>query len=70
MDEFDQKIKQIEKQFNSINWNELSSLGSIDDIIMKSRQVGNLRSNDILNFQAVRISSNKWMQKIDEPNIP
>ena len=64
------KNETIEKQFKSINWNELSSLGSIDDIIMKSRQVGNLRSNDILNFQAVRISSNKWMQKIDEPNIP
>lgn len=64
------KNETIEKQFKSINWNELSSLGTIDDIIMKSRQVGNLRSNDILNFQAVRISSNKWLQKIDEPNIP
>ena len=64
------KNETIEKQFESINWNELSSLGTIDDIIMKSRQVGNLRSNDILNFQAVRISSNKWLQKIDEPNIP
>ena len=60
----------VNKNLKVVDWKELWSLGTIEDIVQHVKHIGNLKSDSIINFSSARIALGKLSKNIDESNIP